>query len=121
MRLLASIATTIIVFTSVNCQATQQWTNCVNVIGISNYMVYNQFILALSPGIPGCTSTVNGVSGAITFQAGTNSVTSESMNALLASSLTAYTSGKSMQIYYDNAAGCFGQLIANGGYAGGCP
>ena len=102
-------------------QAAGGWTGCVTVVGVDNYIATNALILAVSPNVPGCTSSVNGVAGAITFQVGSNGVTASSINTLLASSLAAYATGKQVMLYYDNAAGCFGQIVANGGYSGQCP
>src|SRR5262245_49036972 len=122
MRLLNSIVAAGLVLTSLNCQAAIQWTACVTVVGVSNYIPSdNALVLAVSPAVAGCTSTVNGVAGTITFKAGTLSVTSANLNSILASALTAYASGKSLQLLYDNSSGCFGENIANGGYSGVCP
>jgi hypothetical protein len=46
-------------------------------------------------------------------------VTATNINAFLASSLSAYTTGQQVQLYYDNTA-CGGLIIANGGYSGQC-
>jgi len=106
---------------SIDSHATPQWTACETVIGVNNYIpANNAIIVALSPAVPGCSSAVNGVSGAITFNAGVNCVPVTGLSPLLASLLTAYTTGKQVMLYYDNAAGCYGQIVANGGYAGQC-
>jgi len=45
-------------------QATQQWSSCQTVVGVSNYVAFgNQVIVALSPGLP-CTVPV-GVPGGV--------------------------------------------------------
>ena len=54
--------------------------------------------------MPGCQSAVNGVSGAVTFDAVVNGVLAADLSPLLASILTVYTTGKQVMLYYDNAA-----------------
>jgi hypothetical protein len=99
-------------------QASQQWSSCQTVTGVSNYLGWsNQVIVTLSPGLP-CTAG-NGVVGAVVFTIGLNGVTATNINAFLASSLSAYTTGQQVQLYYDNTA-CGGLIIANGGYSGQC-
>jgi len=107
---------------SIDSQATPQWTACETIIGINNYIpTNNAIIVAVSPAVPGCLSAVNGISGTITFSAGANGVPVTGLNPLLASLLTAYATGRQVMMYYDNASGCYGQIVANGGDAGQCP
>ena len=122
MRISILVLALAVAVAPIGSQAAQGWTGCVTVVGLNNYIASsNAMILAVSPGVTGCVSTVNGVSGAITFQVGVNNVTSSSITSLLASSLTAYATGKSVMLYYDNSAGCFGQIVSNGGFGGQCP
>jgi len=102
-------------------EASQQWSSCQTITGVSNYLAYsNQVLLGLSPGIPGCS--VSGIPGAVVFTVGANGVTASNINSFLASSLAAYTTGRQAMIYYDNSnATCQGIIIANGGYSGQCP
>jgi hypothetical protein len=122
LRILTSLVTAACLMVSIDSRATQQWTACETVIGVNNYIPGSKaIIVALSPAVPGCASAVNGVSGSVTFDAGVNGVLATDLSPLLASILTAYTTGKQVMLYYDNAAGCYGQLVANGGYGGQCP
>jgi hypothetical protein len=102
-------------------QAAQQWSSCVTLTGVSNYIAIsndNLIILATSPNIAGCA--YNGIQGAIGIAAGQLGVTVTNLNTFLASALTAYSSGHQVQIYYDTTT-CYGGIISNGGYAGNCP
>jgi len=122
MRIVPSLFATACLLTSLESQATNQWTACETVIAVNNYIpTSHAIIVALSPAVPGCQSAVNGVSGAVTFDVGVNGVIASDLSPLLASILTAYTTGKQVMLYYDNAAGCYGQLVANGGFGGQCP
>ena len=122
MRLMTSLVTAVCLMTSVDSQATNQWTACETIIAVNNYIpANNAIIVVLDPAVPGCQSAVNGVSGAVNFDAGFNGVPVTGLSPLLASILTAYTTGKQVQLYYDNAAGCYGQIVANGGFGGQCP
>jgi len=122
MRILTSLMTAACLMVSIDSQATNQWTACETVIGVNNYIPGSQaIIVALSPAVPGCQSAVNGVSGAVTFHTGQNAVIESDLSPLLASILTAYTNGKQVMLYYDDSAGCWGQLVANGGFGGQCP
>jgi hypothetical protein len=123
MRILTSLVTAACLMVSIDSEATQQWTACETIIGVNNYIpASNAIIVAVSPAVPGCASAVNGVGGAITFSGGINGVPATGgLDTLLASILTAYVSGKQVMMYYDNAAGCYGQIVANGGYGGQCP
>jgi hypothetical protein len=119
---MTSFVTAVCLMTTSVSQATDQWTACETVIAVNNYIpTSHSIIVALSPAVPGCQSAVNGVSGAVTFDAGFNGVLATDLSSLLASILTAYATGKQVMLYYDNAAGCYGQLVANGGYGGQCP
>jgi hypothetical protein len=102
-------------------QAAQQWSGCQTIVGVSNYMAYNNdnlIILVLSPGLPDCN--YNGVTGAIGFSAGSFGVTTTNISTFLAGFFTAYSTGRQVMIYYDTAT-CFGIIVSNGGYEGQCP
>lgn len=122
MRLISGIATLACACAAMDCGAAQQWTGCETVTGISNYPDSGALIVKLSPAVSGCSSSVNGVAGAITFQIGQNGIASaDDLRSVMASLLTAYTSGRQVMIYYSTATGCPGELIANSGYDGQCP
>jgi hypothetical protein len=102
-------------------QATEQWSNCVTLAGVSNYMALNNdnlLIIATSPAISGCN--YNGIAGAVAIIVGQLGVTSSNINTFLASALTAYSSGHQAQIYYDTTT-CYANIISNGGFQGNCP
>jgi hypothetical protein len=99
-------------------QATQQWSSCQTVTGVSNYVAFgNQVIVALSPGLP-CTVPV-GVPGGVSFIIGTYGITANNISTFLASALSAYATGQRVTVYYDDAA-CGGLIISNGGITGQC-
>lgn len=99
-------------------QATQQWSSCQTVTGVSNYVAFgNQVVLALSPGLP-CTVPM-GIPGGVSFVIGTNGITASNINTFLASALSAYATGQRVMVYYDDAA-CSGLIISNGGITGQC-
>lgn len=99
-------------------QATPQWSGCVSVIGVSNYIAANaSVVLAVSPGIPSCAA--NGIPGAIQFANGYNGVSVTNISSFLASGLASQVSGQQVMVYYDSS-NCTGFVISNGGYAGQC-
>src|SRR5262249_6448207 len=99
-------------------QASQLWSSCQTVSGISNYIAFsNQLIVSLSPGLP--CSAPNGVVGAITFTIGSSGVTSSNINTFLAGALSAFSTGQKVMVFYDDAA-CGGLIFANGGYSAQC-
>jgi len=102
-------------------QASQQWSSCQTVTGVSNYLAYaNSVLITLSPGISGCSSV--GVAGAVMFTAGVGGVTSDNIGSFLASGHAAYVSGHQVMIYYDNSsASCPSMIISLGGPSGQCP
>jgi len=102
-------------------QATQQWSTCQTITGVSNYIAYgSSVILALSPGISGCNAV--DLPGAMAFAINVGGVTADNINSFLAESLAAYLSGHQVTIYYDNAtSSCFGTIISVGGVGGQCP
>lgn len=121
MRILSRVILAMSFMLPFASQAAQQWSSCQTIVGVSNYMAYNNdnlIILALSPGLPDCS--YNGVPGAVGIIVGQFGVTSTNISTFLAGSLTAYSTGRQVMIYYDSAT-CFGNIIANGGFAGQCP
>lgn len=100
--------------------AAEQWTTgCQTVTSVQTYLAYNNsIVVGLSPGIPGCN--VGATVGGVEFTVGTDGVTSTYINAILATSLSAYASGSQVMVYYDSS--CFGVIIAVGGADGtNCP
>ena len=122
MRYLKPLLIAAFSMVAVEAQATQQWSSCQTIVGVSNYLAYaNGILLGLSPGISGCSA--NGVGGALFIAVGVNGVTTANITSFLASSLAAYTAGHQVMIFYDDSAAtqCAGIIIANGGYNGQCP
>ena len=102
-------------------QATGVWSSCQTIVGVANYtgVGNGSIILALSPGISGCSPA--GISYAVEFAVGENGITATNLNSYLASALAAYASGLRVQIDYDNSTSyCYGAIIANGGFSGTC-
>ena len=118
MRALTRLVLALSLIAPIVSQATQQWSSCQTVTGVSNYVAFgNQVIVALSPGLP-CTVPV-GVPGGVAFVIGTNGITASNINTFLASALSAYATGQRIQLYYDDTA-CGGLIISNGGITGQC-
>ena len=121
MRIRSRVMLAISLLVPFAAQAAQQWSGCQTIVGVSNYMAYNNdnlIILGLSPGLPDCS--YNGMPGAVGIIVGQFGVTSANISAFLAGSLTAYSTGRQVMIYYDSAT-CFANIISNGGYVGQCP
>jgi hypothetical protein len=106
--------------TTVSQAATYVWSSCQTIVGVSNYIAYsNQLVLALFPGISGCSGA--GVTGGVGFIIGSDGVTSANIDGFLASSLAAYHTGTHVMILYDSSvAECAGAIISTGGYSGQC-
>jgi predicted metal-dependent phosphotriesterase family hydrolase len=102
-----------------NAQAAQSWSACQTIVAVTDYQAYNNtMVLALSPGISGCGAGA----GSIQFIVGTDGVTAANFNGFLASSLSAYTIGAQVMIFYDTSVtNCAGVIISIGGYSGQCP
>jgi hypothetical protein len=96
------------------------WSSCQTITAVSNYIAYsNTITVVLSPGIPGCASDAG---GAVNFRVNQANVTLESLKSLLATTLTAYVSGKRVMVLYDETTpSCWGYSISVGGFAGQCP
>jgi hypothetical protein len=121
MRILSRVMLAMSLMLPLASQATQQWSSCQTITSVSNYMAYNSdslLILSFSPGITGCT--FNGTSGAVGIEVGQFGVTASNINTFLAGTLTAYSTGHQVMVYYDTDT-CFGIIVANGGYGGACP
>jgi hypothetical protein len=118
MRALTRLMLALTLMAPIFSQATQQWSSCQTVTGVSNYVAFgNQVIVALSPGLP-CTVPV-GVPGGVAFVIGTNGITASNISTFLASALSAYATGQRVQLYYDDTA-CGGLIVSNGGITGQC-
>jgi hypothetical protein len=95
--------------------------SCQTVTGIQNSIAGSNYIIDyLRLASAGCGTS--GYSFSI-FLIGTGGVTSTHINSILASGLTAYTTGHQISVEYDNSiASCFGQTIAVGAglVAGNC-
>lgn len=91
-------------------QATMVWSGCQTITAVSEEPADPQgasILLDMSPGISGCFA--QGVAGAINFTAA-QGIASADLNGLLATSLSAFTVGKRVMVYYDNStANCYGQ------------
>lgn len=120
MRLLTRMLIATILMMPLVSQAALVWSSCQTVTGVSNQLAYdNGVFLAFSgSGISGCS---DGTPGGIAFLVGQEGVTSTNITTILATSLTAVSSGRQVMIYYDTSNSCYSQIIAVGGYAGQCP
>lgn len=77
-------------------------------------------VLSLSPGIASCVAA--GVTGAVQFMIGQEGVAATDLGDFLADSLTANSTGRQVQITYDNSAStCYAIAVAVGGINGQCP
>jgi hypothetical protein len=115
------LAATVGVAFSGSASAAPVWSSCQTITAVSNYLAYNNSIyLTLSPGISGCTG--NG-SPSVGFVVGQLGVTSDNIKSLLASALTALTSGSQVTVFYDDSTTpqCNSQIVAIKGYAAQCP
>ncbi len=103
-------------------QAANQWSSCQTVTAVTNLMANSApgILLGLSPGLSGCSPV--GVIGALMFSVGVDGVVATNIDSFLATSLTAYTTGHQVMVYYDNTTStCQGISIAISGYSGQCP
>jgi hypothetical protein len=104
-------------------QATIVWSACQTITAVSDepaLSVGPSILLALSPGVSGCSA--QGVTGAINFTGGQGGIASTDLSALFATSLTAFSLGKRVMVAYDNSTtSCYGQAIAIAGYEDQCP
>lgn len=93
------------------------WSQCQTITGVANWTAHSsQIFVNLSPGIPGCMPNAG---GPIAFKTGLMGVTDDLLKGYLATALSAYLSGKLVQIYYNNSS-CAANVIAVGGYYGQC-
>ena len=105
-------------------QATPVWSSCQTITGVANYLSdldsgYNGFFLSLSPGISGCGIVT---AGGVGFIIGQQGITASNFNSYLAMSLTAYTSGHQVTIWYDSSSSsCYSAILVLGGNSGQCP
>lgn len=101
--------------------AADTWSNCQTITAVVNYTAHsNQILLALSPGITGCNTGAD-AQGAVFFTVGQEDVSPDSLKGFLATALSAYLTGKRVQIFYnENTPTCYSSTIAVGGYAAQC-
>jgi hypothetical protein len=121
MQMLTRLMIAVCLMAPTLSRATNVWSGCETITGVSNYTAVNDsVILALSPGLSGCSPI--GVTGAMGFEAGQNYVTSTTINSFLATALAAFVAGQQVMVYYDNStSNCWGAIISVGGYGGECP
>src|SRR5690242_10864569 len=101
MRCLTPVMTAFCLLCAVDSQATQQWSACQVVVGVNNNLAAsNEVIVALSPGIAGCSP--NGITGGVKFTMGNpNSINASNVQSFLASSLMAHATGQQVTIFFD--------------------
>jgi hypothetical protein len=100
MRKLSGVMLAMSLLVPIASQAAQQWSSCQTIVGVSNYMAYNNdnlIILGLSPRLPDCS--YNGMPGAVGIIVGQFGVTAANISICLAGSLTAYGTGRQVMIY----------------------
>jgi hypothetical protein len=113
-----SIAVILALLLPALADASNGWSGCQTITGVSYEPTNQTLILTLSPGIPGCSPF--GITGAAQFVVGALGVTTDNLNGLLASSLSAYSVGRPVLIGYDNSSsGCYSTSISLGGYLPG--
>lgn len=102
-------------------QATNSWSGCLTVTAVTSEANQSQVLVTLAgSGIPGCNA--GNVAGAVYFTVGSNGIsTSDMLDQVLATGLSALGIGRQVQIFYDNgSANCYSNSIAVGGFTGGC-
>jgi hypothetical protein len=117
-RLFAAISLLLALAVPAVSQAAIVWSGCQTIAAVTHQPVGTNILIALTPGLSGCAS--QGITGAVTFQAGQAGIAAGDLGGLLAASLSAFALGKSVQISY-NSTTCFATGIAVGGTSGQCP
>ncbi len=102
--------------------AASQWTECVTIAGVSNYLATNNSIyLSVKPAIPGCSGGSTGILSGLTFAIDQQGVTQSNINGFYAAALAAQLTEKKVMIYFDNSSSdCFGKILSSGGFSGQC-
>jgi hypothetical protein len=118
-KLIQTLAITVCFLPAIS-PAAMVWSNCQTIVAVSDYIAHDSSVLlTLSPGISGCV--YGGTTGGVSLTIGQVSVDSTNINGLLATSLTALSTGRAVMIFYDNgSANCYGQIISVGGIYGQC-
>lgn len=122
MRFLVPVAFVASIMFSTASQAGLLWSSCQTITGVVHEPIGSagNVLLSLSPGISGCSAA--GVTGAPMFMAGQDGVAATDLGGFLADSLTAISSGRQVQITYDNSSpNCYATPVAVGGINGQCP
>ena len=116
-------AMAILGFTASQSVAANVWSECVKVVGVSDYRPINSsVIVAMSPQLPApCLGGGSGIAGAATLQVGSGGVTDDNIKGLLAEVLIAKVTDQKVMIYYDNSSNiCSALIVSLGGYSGQC-
>jgi hypothetical protein len=103
-------------------QATVVWSPCQTITGMVHEPIgpTGNVLLALSPGIASCAGA--GITGAAMFMVGQEGVAATDLGGFLAASLTAISSGRQVQVAYDDTTSpCYSVAISVGGTNGQCP
>ena len=123
MRILLPVTFVASLMLSAVSQATVVWSACQTITGVVHEPIgpSGNIILSLSPGIAGCNPA--GIPGAAMFMVGQEGLAATDLGGFLADSLAAISSGRQVQVAYDNASGapCYSDAIAVGGTNGQCP
>lgn len=100
--------------------ATVVWSGCQTIVAISTEPNQASLLITLSPGIAGCSA--QGITGAINFTIGQESLAATDLSNILGTSVSAYALGKQVMLAYDNATtSCYGAAVSIGGYEAQCP
>jgi hypothetical protein len=122
MRILVAMTLVASLMVSTVSQAALSWSSCQTITGVVHEPIGStgNVLLSLSPGISGCSA--GGITGAPMFMIGYEGVAATDLGGFLADSLTAISSGRQVQITYDNSSSsCYSTAIAVGGISGNCP
>ena len=122
MRVLVPVAFAASLVLSAVSQATVVWSPCQTVTGVVHEPIgaNGNVLLSLSPGIASCAAA--GIAGAAMFMVGQEGVAATDLGGFLADSLAAISSGRQVQVAYDNTTGpCYSVAVAVGGTNGQCP
>jgi hypothetical protein len=100
----------------VKASAAQQWSGCMTITGVSNYIAYSGNVsVYFSANLPGVAPGGAGYS----FVSGQNGVTSANIQSFLATAMAAMLSGTQVTVYFDNTTGDL-IVMSLGGYTGQC-
>lgn len=122
MRFLVAMTFVASLMVSTVSQAALLWSSCQTITGVVHEPIGStgNVLLSLSPGISGCSA--GGITGAPMFMIGEDGVAATDLGGFLADGLTAISSGRQVQITYDNSSSnCYATAVAVGGISGNCP